>query len=94
MKGAKKGAFWGLVIIVLAVMFLAGRFETSEKVKGKVLWQDRFVVVIEDENGQVWKWNTEKEFRVNEKVVVVVNNKGTLNNKKDDEVRKVVKKKC
>lgn len=86
----KKKVFWGVVVGVLLVWFVcAGRYETSRKAEGMVVRNNGFVVVVKDDMGKEWKWNTDKRFEVGEKVVLVIDNKGTHNNPTDDTIRKV-----
>ena len=88
----KKGVLIGVVFVgILVGLLFASRYETTNKVAGKVIDKKGFVVIVEDEHGFVWKWNTEKNFVKDENVIILIDNKGTFKDREDDTVRKIVK---
>ena len=88
MKKAK-----GVLIAVLfvAVFVFCSKYETTDKKMGKVIDTKGFVVIVEDEHGFRWNWNTEKSFTKNEDVIIYIDNKGTFKNVNDDTVKRVKK---
>lgn len=86
----KKGI---LILLVIGALLKLGSWEHSYQIKDcriAEVGNDYVVVAIADEDTKVF-YQTDKEFQLNEKVNIIMNDNYTINNTSDDYIIKLKK---
>jgi hypothetical protein len=89
--------FWyeGLIIVIVFIVLLGfcSKIESTYTRKARVCTIEDKTVLFIDETGNIWEWELEEgeEYRVNEKVKLVMFSNFTDDIIEDDEIKKIKK---
>lgn len=84
----------GIILLVgfIALMCVIDKIDTRYTRQAKVNSIEQNVITFEDEDGNFWEWEKgeeEKEYKVKEKVSLIMNTKWTDTKIEDDEIVRV-----
>ena len=79
-----------MIVVFIIIPGIAGSLEVSYTEQGEIINKENDVITILDMTGNIWEYETEKDFEIGDKVKVTFNDNETI--KKEDDIIIKIKK--
>lgn len=79
-----------MIVVFIIIPGIAGSLEVSYTEQGEIINKENDVITILDMTGNLWEYETEKDFEIGDKVKVTFNDNETIK-KEDDMIIKIKK---
>lgn len=78
-----------LILIFIITLAICGNIERHYTMEATITGIENEMIIFEDKQGHIWRWiEYEEELTEGQKVKITFFDKGTENNRKDDEIIK------